>query len=72
MTFVLSSGFGRSLCLLNKVLSLFTGLCATSKLCFFRILAVISEIWLMYGREIRLVVASSVFVWVVCVLCLRL
>jgi len=58
MTLFLSSGLRWSLCLLNMDLNLFVGLCATSTLCFFRILAVISEILLMYGRDTRLVVTS--------------
>ena len=45
--FCLSSLFGWSLCLLKRDLILFVGLCATFKLYFSSILAVISEILLM-------------------------
>ena len=45
-------------------LSLLVGLCVTFKLCFSNILAVISEILLIYGRAIRLIglsLFSSIF-----------
>ncbi len=56
-------------------LSLFVGLCATFKLCLSNILAVVSEILLMYGRVIRLMglsLFSSVLVSCVQFCCLRL